>query len=280
MTTTVTIASDAADVAAAERLATHHAQLRGALDLRVQALLAAADRPGPALTTARDALVAWCLTELEAHTAATTELLLPAASDLVGLEPLVRVMVQENGARRELVARLEGEEEPIRLVADAGALRAAVGSHLAKADDLLVPALAADRSTSLADLVDRLEAARPPVDPSADRQALPTDPAPSTAAEPAPPTRAARGGGCACHDEPATDHPELDARAIPHAIRHATVFGALDAIAPQQAMVLVAPHDPLPLLRQVEQRFGPRFDVRYLQRGPDAWRLLFARGDA
>ena len=45
---------------------------------------------------------------------------------------------------------------------------------------------------------------------------------------------------------------ELDVRAVPHAIRNATVFGALEAVQPGGAMVLVAPHDPLPLLAQVE----------------------------
>ena len=34
-------------------------------------------------------------------------------------------------------------------------------------------------------------------------------------------------GGCGCH-EAHTELPELDARAIPHAIRHATIKGALE----------------------------------------------------
>ncbi|HEX6517716.1 MAG TPA: DUF2249 domain-containing protein [Nocardioidaceae bacterium] len=72
-------------------------------------------------------------------------------------------------------------------------------------------------------------------------------------------------------------YPELDARAVPHAIRHATIFGALDAVRPGGGMVLVAPHDPLPLLDQVEQRFPGAFDVDYLERGPEAWRLSFVR---
>jgi uncharacterized protein (DUF2249 family) len=281
MSSTVMIASDAADVAAAGALATCHAELLGGLELRVRAVLAAADRPGPALTTARDALVAWCLTELDAHTAAEERLLFPAARELVGLEPLVRVMAQENGSRREVLARLEREEDPIRLAADAGALRAAVTAHLAKADELLAPALAADRTTSLAGLVDELAAAVPPatVDDAGRRTAPSTD-GPASVEQDSHPGPAGGHRGCACHDEPPADHPELDARAIPHAIRHATVFGALGAIGPRQAMVLVAPHDPLPLLRQIDQRFGPRFEVRYLERGPDAWRLLFARGDA
>ncbi|HJR39204.1 MAG TPA: DUF2249 domain-containing protein [Nocardioidaceae bacterium] len=75
-------------------------------------------------------------------------------------------------------------------------------------------------------------------------------------------------------------YPELDARVVPHAIRHATVFGALDAIAPGGGMVLVAPHDPLPLLAQIEQRSPGVFEVEYLERGPEAWRIAFVRRTA
>ena len=42
-------------------------------------------------------------------------------------------------------------------------------------------------------------------------------------------SQTAGGTGCACgaHDE---QLPELDAQAIPHAVRHAAIFGALDAL--------------------------------------------------
>lgn len=71
--------------------------------------------------------------------------------------------------------------------------------------------------------------------------------------------------------------PVLDARTIPHAIRHATIFGALSAIAPGNALVLVAPHDPLPLLGQIAEREGDAIAVSYLQRGPEEWRLKLSR---
>ena len=71
--------------------------------------------------------------------------------------------------------------------------------------------------------------------------------------------------------------PELDARVIPPAVRHAAIFGALDAIAPADGLILVAPHDPRPLLRQIEQRWPSGFSVEYLERGPEAWRLEFTR---
>lgn len=81
--------------------------------------------------------------------------------------------------------------------------------------------------------------------------------------------------GCGGHDE--AGHPELDARAIPHAIRHATIFGALEGLRPGFGMVLLAPHDPIPLLGQVQERWPDGFELTYLQRGPEDWRLQFVR---
>lgn len=82
-------------------------------------------------------------------------------------------------------------------------------------------------------------------------------------------------GGCTCgeHD---TDVPELDVRAIPHAIRHASVFGAWSAIPAGGSLVIVAPHNPKPLLAQLVERDGP-VTVTYLDEGPEAWRLQLTR---
>lgn len=80
--------------------------------------------------------------------------------------------------------------------------------------------------------------------------------------------------GCGCTDD---GEPELDVRAIPHAIRHATVFGALGAIPVGGSLRLVAPHDPKPLLAQVAEREHGAFEVTYLVAGPDAWTLRLSR---
>lgn len=83
-------------------------------------------------------------------------------------------------------------------------------------------------------------------------------------------------GGCACggHDDAV---PALDARAIPHAIRHATIFGALSGLRAGEQMDLIAPHDPLPLLAQVREREGEAVSWDYVERGPEAWTLRFTR---
>ncbi|TFD33027.1 DUF2249 domain-containing protein [Cryobacterium cryoconiti] len=81
---------------------------------------------------------------------------------------------------------------------------------------------------------------------------------------------------CTCnHDEAETI--VLDGRTIPHAVRHAAIFGALESIQPGFSLDLIAPHDPLPLLAQLEKARPGAFTVSYVERGPEAWRIRFTR---
>lgn len=81
------------------------------------------------------------------------------------------------------------------------------------------------------------------------------------------------GTGCACggHDE---ELPELDAQAIPHAVRHAAIFGTIESLQPGAALVISATHDPVPLLTQLRGKHGDTFHTRYLNEGPERWRIL------
>ncbi len=79
---------------------------------------------------------------------------------------------------------------------------------------------------------------------------------------------------CNCGHHDAADLPVLVASEIPHEIRHAAIFGALEG-APR-GIVLVAPHDPLPLLAQLEARWPGQFDVEYVER-ETAWRIAITR---
>lgn len=85
------------------------------------------------------------------------------------------------------------------------------------------------------------------------------------------------GHSCGCSETDGPGLPELDVRNVPHVIRHATVFGALESLSPGGGILLVAPHDPLPLLSQIGQRWPGVFEIAYLQRGPEAWRLSLTR---
>ena len=82
---------------------------------------------------------------------------------------------------------------------------------------------------------------------------------------------------CACGHDDIAGYPELDARLIPHSIRHATIFGALEAVGPGQGLILIAPHDPLLLLAQLQRTQPDVFTVEYLESGPEAWRLALVR---
>lgn len=89
------------------------------------------------------------------------------------------------------------------------------------------------------------------------------------------PIETAKAGGCNCGHDHQVEDIVLDVRAIPHAIRHASVFGAFDAIPAGESLVLVAPHNPLPLLNQLAAKAD--IDVEYLAQDPEEWRLRVTR---
>ncbi|MFY1659220.1 DUF2249 domain-containing protein [Micromonospora sp. WMMD1274] len=67
--------------------------------------------------------------------------------------------------------------------------------------------------------------------------------------------------------------PRLDVRDLPHGERHARVLAALEALSADAAMVLVAPHAPLPLLAEVEHRYTGQVAGEWLQDGPEVWQI-------
>jgi uncharacterized protein (DUF2249 family) len=248
------IASSEADAHAAEAVVGHHAQMSGALALRVEALVtAAAQGDAAAAEHARLGLTDWCEHELLPHAAAEERAFYPAAGGRAEGRLLIEAMLGEHRLIVDLVNTLSGAADPVRTAATATALKEMFGSHLTKENELIVPLLQQTPGVSVAELL-------------AGMHELIGEAKPKPGHE-----------GCSCgHSDPA-GHPELDARSIPHAIRHATIFGALETVRPGAGLVLVAPHDPLPLLKQIGERWPDTFSVEYLESGPDAWRLEFVR---
>lgn len=80
---------------------------------------------------------------------------------------------------------------------------------------------------------------------------------------------------CGC-GEANENLPELDVRPIPHAVRHGAVFGAMDQIGEGGSIILVAPHNPIPLLRQLQERYS-KFEASYLSEAPEEWKLVLKR---
>ncbi|HRP69343.1 MAG TPA: DUF2249 domain-containing protein [Turneriella sp.] len=58
----------------------------------------------------------------------------------------------------------------------------------------------------------------------------------------------------------------FDARGIARRFRHSAIFGALSALQNGEAMRFINDHDPIPLLGQLNQRFGEHLTVTYKQR--------------
>jgi uncharacterized protein (DUF2249 family)/hemerythrin-like domain-containing protein len=243
---TVNIASSPQESDAAESIVRHHQSM---LD-EARALTEQLMDGSPSTTALGD----WYQRVLLPHAVAEEEVLYAAARPLAA--PLIDAMVLEHAALRELLDELRSVKSPVRVAAAAGALLALLESHIAKENDIVVPLLSGAADVRLNELLQTMHGR--------------LDEAPEH-------TEASHD--CTC-DEPTDDLPVLDARAVPHAIRHATVFGALDAIRPGKGLVLVAPHDPLPLLAQLERRSPDAFDVAYRQRGPEAWRLTITRKPA
>lgn len=65
------------------------------------------------------------------------------------------------------------------------------------------------------------------------------------------PSQAHGGCGCGCGHE--SERLTLDARVIPHRLRHAAVIGAASSLTVGEGFDLVAPHVPTPLLNQIDQ---------------------------
>ncbi|MHB0947867.1 MAG: DUF2249 domain-containing protein [Gemmatimonadaceae bacterium] len=69
----------------------------------------------------------------------------------------------------------------------------------------------------------------------------------------------------------------FDARGVAKRFRHAAIFGALDALVPGETMRFRNDHDPLPLLAQLQARYGPRYTITYVTREPGDIVIDFAR---
>ncbi|BCO26879.1 hypothetical protein MIZ03_1765 [Rhodoferax lithotrophicus] len=62
----------------------------------------------------------------------------------------------------------------------------------------------------------------------------------------------------------------FDARGVAKRFRHAAIFGALDALRPGETMRFCNDHDPIPLLQQLNARYGNAVSIQYVQREPGA----------
>lgn len=262
----VVIAPSEADARAAEAVVQHHAQMSGALVAQVEQLVDAVSRSdAEAADHRRRQLAAWCAEELMPHALAEEQALYPAARRTEAGRLLVDGMIAEHDVIGDLVRDLAVATDPVRAAATAQSLLVLFGVHLAKENDLVVPLLLGTPGVSVAELLGGMH------------ELLGADDHGHGAGEEGEAAGGCGGHTCGCGEKDPEGLPELDARTIPHAIRHATIFGALETVRPGSGLILVAPHDPLPLLAQIGDRWPGAFAIDYLESGPEAWRLTLVR---
>ena len=67
------------------------------------------------------------------------------------------------------------------------------------------------------------------------------------------------------HTTPEAIYP-FDARGVAKRFRHAAIFGALDVLNAGETMRFVNDHDPIPLLHQMQARYGEAVEIVYRRR--------------
>lgn len=264
------LASSGADSVALGAITRSHAELSGNLAAHVSRLLdVAVTGNATGLEDARRRLVDWARSDLTPLFGAEAAILYPEVGRVGANEADLAEALRDGQERiSTLLEEASTPMGPAPLAAATVALRVAVEHQLNLEMERLLPVLAASTRHSLAELWADVE------------RSLPRAPRESANTEGAHPGHAGPAeSACECGIVKDPELPELDVRAVPHAIRHATVFGALESLRPREGLVLVAPHDPLPLLAQIRERSGERFAVSYLQRGPRAWRLQLVYSD-
>jgi uncharacterized protein (DUF2249 family) len=71
--------------------------------------------------------------------------------------------------------------------------------------------------------------------------------------------------------------PFIDVRAVPPRERHPRIFGMANALPVGAAFTIINDHDPRPLHYQLEAEYPGQFSWRYLESGPDVWRVELGR---
>lgn len=71
----------------------------------------------------------------------------------------------------------------------------------------------------------------------------------------------------------------IDVRLMPPRERHPKIFGTWEELAPGEAILLVNDHDPVPLYYQFAAEHAGAFHWKYLEQGPDVFRVRITRGE-
>ena len=297
-----------------DAIARHHGALADELRTRTAAVIDGA-RSGSYPAPVAD-LVAWFTTELLPHAHAEEIALYSAGSRLEATRLLVDGMVAEHRALESLVIDLTNASDPFTVVAAAAAAQALFAVHLAKENDLLLPALdaaAIDLEAALTGMHEMLGGLSHPAE--LDVRSLPHggrheivfarlndlpvgetfvilndhDPKPLRyQTESLWPGRFTWGyleAGpllwrvAITREETTKPAPEriVDVRTEIPRIRHELIFTTFADLVPGTAFVLVNDHDPKPLYYQLAAENAGEFTWDYLEEGPEVWQVRIGR---
>ena len=253
------------DQDAAAAVIGHHTQLASELAHHATRLRDAAAGHGSESDWQRyqAELQGWLHSELLPHAEAEEGALYPAAAAQPGAKLLIDGMLAEHRAITTLVSELADAETAVEAAAAARALEAVFEAHVAKENELILPLLLGADQVSLADLLAGMH------DLLGESEA-----------------DGCGFGVCGCGGDQVradarspvlTLDARLDVRSLPHSQRHERVLAELAALPADGALVMIAPHAPLPLLSEIETRFPGQIQAEWLQQGPEVWQIRLQR---
>ena len=224
-----------------EAMLAHHARLGEELASRADSVSAAvtAGRPYGAAVAG---LIAYLAEEVLPHAAAEEKSVYPAAAAHADMAGMVGEMVAEHIMLSALSARLAAVTEPVSAAGQAQQAATLFAAHVAKENDVLLPALLGDESVDLAALLGQMHE-----------------------------------GIEQAHETAAPEDSVLDVRELAPARRQETIFAADRDLAPGAGFLLVNDHDPKPLRYQFEAEHTGGYTWDYQEAGPEVWRVRIGR---
>lgn len=148
---------------ALEAMLAHHDELLGAVATKIRALADSLEDPERYQLAAAD-LAYYLSADVLSHATAEEGSLYPAAVAIDGLAGTVEEMIKEHRQLAAAIERLGNARLPGEALAEARGIGSLFASHVAKENEVLLPALVADGSVDLDGLLVRMhrlfEAAR------------------------------------------------------------------------------------------------------------------------
>lgn len=237
---------ESADQAASSAIIRHHTQLRGELDDRV-AELREAVAAGDAHAEPNARVVEFIKNEILPHAIAEESTLYGAAKEVGALQQFVAGMLLEHRDLQRRAHGVESASSAFDALTSASGFSAVFAVHVAKENDVLLPALVESSTASLPTLLHDMK------------------------------TQLAEASANAHTDAAPPPRETLDVRTLAHVARHEIIFSRLHALRPGGVLVIVNDHDPKPLQYQLEAAWPGTFGWEYLDEGSVEWRIAVTK---